>query len=85
MVIQIGTEPDPAKRIRQKQGKLIRKYRTLQGLSITEFAELVGVTEGAVSQWETGRYSPRPAIQVRIAKALNAPWSALFALDGEAA
>lgn len=85
MVIKLGTEPDPAKRIRQRQGASIRKTRELRDLSICEFAEAVGKTAGAVSQWETGRYTPRLVVQVRIAKVLDVPWSMLFGLDSEAA
>jgi transcriptional regulator with XRE-family HTH domain len=85
MVNRIGIEPDPAKRIRQRQGEMIRKLRKMRALSISEFAEAVEVSEGAVSQWETGRFTPRQTVQVRIAKALDVPWSMLFGLDHEAA
>jgi transcriptional regulator with XRE-family HTH domain len=84
MVIRVGHESDAAKRIRLRQGETMRKVRTMRGMSIHELAEAVGVTDGAVSQWETGRFSPRSAMQVRIAKALDVPWSMLFALDAEA-
>lgn len=84
MVIRVGHEPDPAVRIRQRQGAKIREVRALRGLSIREFAERVGVSDGAVSQWETGRFSPRQGVQVRIAQALDVPWSLLFGLDAEA-
>lgn len=64
---------------------MIRKLRKLNDLSIAEFAEAVDVTVGAVSQWETGRYTPRLAVQARIAKTLKVPHSMLFGLDSEAA
>lgn len=85
MVVKVGTEPDPRKRIRQKQGTKIRKARAMRGWSIAEFADKVGATVGAVSHWETGRYSPRPAMQVAIAKTLDVPWSFIFGLDDEVA
>lgn len=85
MVIKVGREPDPAKRIRQRQGLLIRKLRTYNQLSVQEFAQKCEVHESAVSHWETGRYTPRPAMQVKIAAALGVPWSTVFSLDGEAA
>ena len=84
-VIRIGQEPDPAKRLRTHQGEMIRKVRELQGLSPAELAAAVGVTPGAVSQWETGRYTPRQQVQVAIAHALSVPHSLLFNLDGLAA
>lgn len=85
MVTQIGTEKDPAKRIRQRQGKAIRQVRQMRGMTIEELASVVGVTDGAISQWETGRFSPRQHHQVAVAKALDVPWSTLFGLDGEVA
>lgn len=85
MVIKVGTESDTAKRIRGKQGALIRKVRQLRGLSIEELAASVNKSPGAVSQWENGRFTPRQDVQVAIAKALDVPWSTLFGLDGEAA
>lgn len=85
MVRTLGIEADPAKRIRKRQGKAIRETRELKQLSIEEFAELLKVSPGAVSHWETGRYTPRAAKQVAIAKALGVPWGVLFGLDGEAA
>lgn len=84
MVIQIGHEPDPRKRIRQRQGAMIRKLRQMRNLSIGELAEALEVSPGAVSQWETGRFTPRQAVQVRIAKVLDVPWSMIFGLDAEA-
>lgn len=82
-IIRAGVEPDPAKRIRQRQGATIRQLREFRGPTIDEFAEMVGVTPGAVSQWETGRYTPRQEMQVRIARALEVPWSTIFGLDAE--
>jgi transcriptional regulator with XRE-family HTH domain len=86
VVLKIGREPNPAKRIRQRQGETIRKIRKdIRRLSIGEFAEALGVTPGAVSQWETGRFTPRQEMQVRIARALDVPWSTIFGLDAESA
>lgn len=84
-MIRVGHEPDPARRRRQRQGALIRKIRQMREMTIVELATACGVTHGAVSQWETGRFTPRDEMQVRIAKALDVPWSALFALDAETA
>lgn len=81
MVRTYGVEPDPAKRIRKRQGQLIRETRELHELSIDEFAELLSVSPGAVSHWETGRYTPRQHHQVAIAKTLNVTWNSIFGLD----
>lgn len=81
MVISLGRETDPAKRIRQHQGRLIRETRKLRSLSRIELAELMGVSVGAVSQWENGTTTPRQHIQAQLAKALNVPWSMIFSLD----
>lgn len=83
MVTRLGVEPERGKRIRQTQGATIRNVRTLRGLSIHDFAHAVGVTDGAVSQWETGRFTPRQEVQVRIAEVLNVPWSTIFGLDSQ--
>lgn len=72
---------DRADRIRKAQGKTIRETRRERGLTIQEFADRLGVTEGAVSQWETGRFSPRAHHQVAIAAVLGVTWSSLFSLD----
>ena len=84
-MVRLGNDPDPTKRIRQRQGQMIRKTRQLRGMSINELASAVGVTDGAVSQWETGRFAPRQQRQVAIAKTLDVPWSMIFGLDAEAA
>lgn len=85
MVRTVGIEPDLGKRIRKRQGKAIRQTRVLRDLSIEELAELTGVTPGAISHWETGRYTPRPHHQVTLARALDVPWDVLFGLEGQAA
>lgn len=84
-------EPDPGKRIRQRQGTLIRQVRTMRGMGIKELADAINalnvpklsVTPGAVSHWETGTASPRQVTQLAIAKVLDVPWSTIFSLDGE--
>ncbi len=81
MVIKYGREADPSRRIRVSQGSRIRQARKIKGLSIDEFATLLGVSAGAVSQWETGRFAPRQHLQVAIARTLDVPHSLLFSLD----
>ena len=81
MVIKYGSEPDPARRIRIRQGENIRKARVLRGMTPAELAEAVGVTVSAISQWETGRYSPRQHHQLAICRALDVAHSFVFGLD----
>jgi transcriptional regulator with XRE-family HTH domain len=82
-VITIGREPDAALRIRQSQGRKIRRLRKLRDKTATELAAEVGVSAGAISQWETGRVTPRQQHQLAIAKALDVEWSTIFDLDSE--
>lgn len=70
--------------IRARQGAKIRDFRQLRKLSQTQLADIIGVTKAAVSEWENGKSHPRQHHQVAIARALNAPWSALFGLEAEA-
>lgn len=83
-LLRLGAEPDPAKRIRQRQGEKIRKTRQLRQMSPSELAEQVGVDVSAISHWETGRFAPRQHHQIAIAKALDVPHSMIFGLDAEA-
>ena len=39
-------------------GKTIARLRKGKGLTQAKFADLIHVTQGAISQWETGRTSP---------------------------
>lgn len=91
MVIKTGREPDPGKRIRQRQGTLIRQVRTMRGMSAKELAASitaldvkgVSATTAAVSQWENGSASPRQLMQLAIAQVLDVPWLTLFSLENE--
>lgn len=71
--------------IRANQGRKIRQFRKLHDLSQAGLGAKVNVSAAAVSEWERGLSSPRPHLQVLIAKALQAPWSVLFGLDSESA
>ena len=39
-------------------GKTIARLRKEKGLTQAKFADMIHVTQGAISQWETGRTSP---------------------------
>lgn len=90
-VITIGVEPDPAKRLRQKQGVKIRELRKLHGLTTAGLAKRmceqdgITITQQAISQWETGQTTPRDHLKVSLANALRVTSSTIFGLDGEAA
>lgn len=73
---------DVRAKLRRTQGNELRARRKLAGITIGELADRLSVTPGAVSQWETGRFTPRAHHQVAIAEALGAKWSDLFGLDG---
>ncbi len=49
----------------------IRSTRLRLGLSQADLAELTGVTQPTVANWESGSHIPRQPAIVRIAKALN--------------
>lgn len=85
LVLMESPPKTPSEALRRRQGTRIRDFRQLRGLTQNDLADAVEVTKAAVSEWENGKSSPRQHHQVRIAQALNAPWSALFGLDGEAA
>lgn len=76
-----STSRDLGARLRRVQGMEIRARRKRLGITIAEFAATLDVTPGAVSQWETGRFSPRMHHQVAIAESLDARWSDIFGLD----
>lgn len=75
----------PAAAIRERQGRKIRDFRKFRNLSQAGLAGPLGVTKAAVSEWESGKSTPRPHLQVTIAKTLGVPWSSIFGLDGETA
>lgn len=54
-------------------GKIIRDYRKRSGITATQLAEKIGVSQGTISHIETGRRSPSVDLIHRIAEALNIP------------
>jgi len=90
MVITVGHESDPARRLRQRQGAQIRQVRHFRNLTLRQLAERmsqqegISVTSAAVSEWERGVSTPRQHMQVALCKALDTPWSPIFGLDAEA-
>lgn len=61
-------------------GRLIRERRDAAKLTQDDVAAQVGVSPGAVSQWETGRAHPRRATAIRLEQLFKANGSILDAL-----
>lgn len=85
-------ESDQGRRIRQRQGTLIRQLRTARNMSIQRVADAINalgvpgvkVTAGAVGHWENAHSSPHnPLTQLALAKVLDVKWSTIFSLDEE--
>lgn len=74
---EFGGDPMDAK----KTGALIAKLRTEMKMTQTDLAERLGVTNKAVSRWETGRGYPDIEILPELAKVLGISVQEL--LDGE--
>lgn len=49
----------------------IRETRKQKGISMAQFAQMIGVTRAAISLYETGQREPNFAIFKRIIKALD--------------
>ncbi|OXS80149.1 helix-turn-helix domain-containing protein [Domibacillus enclensis] len=65
-------------------GEVIKKYRKEAKLTATELAERIGVTQGTISQLETGKRKPSIDMLERIASVLGIPeklLKAFVALD----
>lgn len=56
----------------------IEKYRKKNGISQSTLADILGVTQGTISQWEKGVTSPTVSKLSEIAKALNCGIPDLF-------
>lgn len=94
MIYKVGRESDPAVRIRQRFALQIQTMRKFRKLTVTDLARAITergtdagldlrVTPAAVVQWETGKTSPRPVMQLAIAEALETTWLSIFSLEGE--
>ena len=52
-------------------GEILRRKRTAKGLAQWELAEEIGVMQGTVSHWETGKCYPDILVAVGIADVLD--------------
>lgn len=80
----VGLETDPAARLRQGWGRKIREVRQLREMSRSELARRLDVSAAAVGQWERGETTPRPHLQIAIARELEVPHGVLFPMEGVA-
>lgn len=61
----------------------IRSLRQQLGLSQTQFAQKLGVTQGTVSQWENGRIQPEIEMLVYMASEFDISLDALLDIPTE--
>ena len=54
-------------------GQMIRLARMKKGMTQADLAENIGVSQGAVGQWEQGMTIPRPKHIVRLSSLLDIP------------
>lgn len=62
-------------------GSRLRRIREDRGLTQVEVAERVGVTQGQVSEYETGRRGASVARLVELARALDASLDVLVGME----
>lgn len=61
-------KPDYGSSFRTSFGNYLQQLRARRGMSITDLAKVVGVSNQACGEWEKGRVSPKPANVQRLAK-----------------
>lgn len=59
----------------------IKTKRTQTGLSQTALAELLGVSQQAVAQWETGKAMPRREAMMKLSDLFNCTIDELYSRD----
>jgi transcriptional regulator with XRE-family HTH domain len=62
-------------------GRMIRERRTVLGLSQRQLADTLGVTQAAVTGWETGKSLPSRRNVSRLARTLGLPAAAFVYVD----
>ena len=63
---------------RSNVGSVIRKKRQELGLTQVELANMLGITQGTLAQYESGKRNPKVATVQRFADALGVPWLDLY-------
>lgn len=61
----------------------IKLHRVKAGLTQAQLADLVSVTRKTINSVENGVFVPSTVLALKIARALEAPFDALFALPDE--
>lgn len=56
----------------------VKEYRERAGLTQTELALKVGLSQSAVAKWETAGYTPRAATLIRVADVLGVSLDQLY-------
>ena len=59
-------------------GRIIKYYRLMRGLTQSELAEMVNVSEKTISSWEVDRTEPSMAYVEHLSVALDIPKSVLI-------
>ena len=73
-----------AKKLTQKDiGRTVRTRRTERGLTTTQLAAKVGISEAQISRLETGLQGFRSSTLMKIASALKVPPFRFFMTDAE--
>ena len=67
--------------IRKKFGENMRSLRKSRGYSQQKFADILGVTQAAISSWESGIREPEFSIIFDISKQFRVPVSSLIPLE----
>ena len=57
--------------VRTRVGRAVQEARTARGLTQTELAQALGVSQPSVSAWEVGRALPSSEVLIRIADELG--------------
>lgn len=63
---------------RSHVGSVIRIKRQELGLTQVELANMLGITQGTLAQYESGKRNPKVATVQRFADALGVPWPDLY-------
>jgi putative transcriptional regulator len=82
---RVAAEADP-QRMSSRTEPLrtrLRVARAERGLSQEQLARAVGVSRQTISSIEIGQYCPSTLLALRLARALDAPFDALFWLEGD--
>ncbi len=66
-------------------GQALKAIRERSGLSQSALAELAGITQGRISEWESDSPPVRPATIAKVAEALVVPVTALLRAEAEVA